>query len=268
MTVRSLAVLLAFLLCGVSCAKNPQATEQLVTFTRPDLPDYVITSAWQIHAEQEIRRDYLVDKLKIEEKLALRIVRHVEQESGNYDLNPSRLLALIVVESGADPNVVSHKGAVGLMQILPDTGRYIAQNLGESWKGPKSLQAVETNISFGAWYYRYLLEKFHGDIQSALAAYNWGPGTISKRLRQGQGLPRVYPGKVKTVREELEEVLLHEHRTRFWGGFDSFVHRTRGCYDSGRTAPECGIDWVPIPDGESLLTSYRRGIFSVDPGIH
>lgn len=106
------------------------------------------------------------------------------------------LMGVIMVESDGDPGVVSHAGAIGLMQIMPSTGEDIARELGEKWTGPEMLYDAETNIRYGSYYLNQLFERFEGNQQAAIAAYNWGPNHISRRIAKGSTLPKVYPGKV------------------------------------------------------------------------
>lgn len=91
-----------------------------------------------------------------------------------HHLDPAWVAAVIRCESRFRPRVVSPAGAVGLMQIMPDTGRWIAEQL--SWPDPSAieLQDVETNITLGTWYLRYLLDRFE-TADAALMAYNAGP---------------------------------------------------------------------------------------------
>ncbi|MCK5827165.1 lytic transglycosylase domain-containing protein [Candidatus Bipolaricaulota bacterium] len=96
------------------------------------------------------------------------------QWSATYYLDPAWVASVIRCESGFRPLIVSPAGAIGLMQIMPETGKWIAEQL--SWPDPSSiqLQDVETNITLGTWYLRYLLDRFHtADV--ALMAYNAGP---------------------------------------------------------------------------------------------
>ena len=111
-------------------------------------------------------------------------------------LNFWLLMGVIEVESGGDPGVISKAGAIGLMQIMPSTGQDIARELGEEWIGPEILYDPETNIRYGAYYLNKLFERFEGNQHAAIAAYNWGPNHISRRIARGSTLPKVYPGKV------------------------------------------------------------------------
>ena len=98
------------------------------------------------------------------------------QEAGEeYQIDPALLKAIAKVESNFNPRVVSHKGAVGVMQLLPSTARLV---------GARNLFDPHENIKAAARYLRYLLEEFQ-DLEKALAAYNAGPDTV----RKYQGIP-------------------------------------------------------------------------------
>jgi len=88
-----------------------------------------------------------------------------------FGLPPALLKAVAQVESGLNPRAVSSAGAQGLMQLMPAT----ASSLGVR----NALDPAE-NIYAGARYLRSLLDRFHGDIRLALAAYNAGPGAVAK----------------------------------------------------------------------------------------
>lgn len=95
----------------------------------------------------------------------------IRETSAKYGLDPCLVQALIEIESGGNPAAVSPKGAQGLMQIMPGT----AQDL----KLKDSFDAAR-NIEAGTRYLRQLLDRFNGDVKLALAAYNAGPGTVSR----------------------------------------------------------------------------------------
>ena len=97
------------------------------------------------------------------------------QEAGAEDgVEPALVAAVIRTESGFDPNVESSKGAYGLMQIQPETARFISDRSGITgdYRGPK------TNIRMGTWYLNYLQNRYQGDEKLALAAYNSGEGQV------------------------------------------------------------------------------------------
>ena len=92
--------------------------------------------------------------------------------AGNkYNLSPDLLKAVANVESGFRPDVVSGAGAIGIMQLMPGTAKYL---------GVTDAFDPEQNIMGGAKYLREMLDRFDGNIEFALAAYNAGPGAVAK----------------------------------------------------------------------------------------
>jgi soluble lytic murein transglycosylase-like protein len=102
----------------------------------------------------------------------------IEQNAREYGLDAALLKAMVAVESGYDPAAVSDKGAVGLLQVLPETGaRYgIAADARRSVA--QKLLEPGVNLRVGARYLRDLLAMFAGDRTLALAAYNAGEQAV------------------------------------------------------------------------------------------
>ncbi len=98
-------------------------------------------------------------------------------------------ISLIRQESCFMDRVVSFAGAVGLMQVMPETGREIAENLGDKNYSPDSLKNPEFNIRYGTYYLYKMFEKFGGNICCALASYNAGPHRVEKWLKENPGKP-------------------------------------------------------------------------------
>ena len=111
------------------------------------------------------------------------VVGHAE----NYDLEPHLLAAVIYQESKFDADAVSSSGAVGLMQLLPETAQGIADRTGGSGWHERDLVDPELNIRYGSWYLRHLLDKY-GDEELALAAYNAGQANVDRWREQGVGI--------------------------------------------------------------------------------
>ncbi|NLM41641.1 MAG: lytic transglycosylase domain-containing protein [Firmicutes bacterium] len=93
------------------------------------------------------------------------------------------IAAVIHVESGFSPGVVSKKGAVGLMQIMPETAAWVGTRLGKRIS-QEDLYNPQVNIELGTYYLRYLLDRFRTE-QAALAAYNGGPANVARWLEEG-----------------------------------------------------------------------------------
>ena len=117
-----------------------------------------------------------------------------------YSLSPKMILAVIATESAFDPYAVSPKGAVGLMQIMPSTGQYLATELGFGWEGAERLTDPWLNIECGAYYLKALMRRF-GSIETALVAYNYGPTKIAGRIETGDFSPSAYSYPRKVLRE-------------------------------------------------------------------
>jgi soluble lytic murein transglycosylase len=103
----------------------------------------------------------------------------------NYDLDPALLAAVIYRESKFDANAKSSSGAIGLMQLLPDTAKGIALHTGGSQFEVADLWDPEINVRYGAFYLRRLLNKY-GNVRLALAAYNAGQANVDDWLANGE----------------------------------------------------------------------------------
>jgi soluble lytic murein transglycosylase-like protein len=118
--------------------------------------------------------------LPLRERVAL--AHTIVREARAQGLDPDLVLAVIEVESGGYHLAVSSVGALGLMQI---------RKLGIAWHGDDTLFDPTTNVKLGTAYLRELADRY-GDVSIALAAYNWGPGRIDRRLRRGANVPSRY----------------------------------------------------------------------------
>jgi soluble lytic murein transglycosylase len=109
----------------------------------------------------------------------------VPTAAAQYGLNPLLVTALIRQESRFQPEIVSSAGAVGLMQVLPETGDWIAQKL---QRPPFQLRQPEENLRAGTWFLQYTDGLFHQNALLAVASYNAGPGNVDEWLkREGEG---------------------------------------------------------------------------------
>lgn len=103
--------------------------------------------------------------------------RMVEVAAAAANISPTLLAALVWQESRWDPQAVSPKGAIGLAQLMPGTAR----DLGVDPRNPMA------NLIGGARYLRQMLNRFGGNVENALAAYNAGP----KRVQDARGIPAI-----------------------------------------------------------------------------
>ena len=105
-------------------------------------------------------------------------------ESKKYGYDPLLLTSVIIIESSFNNWARSNRGAHGLMQIRPTTGRELAAEVRVQWQGTPSLYDPETNITLGAYYLNKLFLRF-GDLGLALEAYNHGPSRLKGYLEKG-----------------------------------------------------------------------------------
>jgi soluble lytic murein transglycosylase len=124
----------------------------------------------------------------------------VRGHARNYDLDPALLAAVIYRESKFDAGAHSSSGAIGLMQLLPETAKGIALHTGGSRFVISDLYNPEINVRYGAFYLRRLLTKY-GDMKLALAAYNAGQANVDSWRAEGKGI--VFP----ETREYVDSVL-------------------------------------------------------------
>ena len=135
----------------------------------------------------------------------LRYEQIVRGHARNYHLDPALLAAVIDQESKFHADARSSTGAIGLMQLQPDTAKGIALRTGGSRFRVSDLYDPEINVRYGAWYLRHLLDKY-GDERTALTAYNAGQRNVDTWLRERVGIQfpetRAYVDRV----EHLERI--------------------------------------------------------------
>lgn len=127
--------------------------------------------------------------------------RSISRAAARHGVDPLLVAAIVAVESRFDPNATSHRGAVGLMQILPATAGPVAD---------EGLADPQVNLDAGVAYLGWLLASFDGDLELALAAYNAGPTSV----RRHGGVPpfaetEEYVEKVLRVYVELNRAAWH-----------------------------------------------------------
>lgn len=111
--------------------------------------------------------------------LPLRHEDIIRQQAADKGIRPELIAGVIYAESKFTDQT-SSAGAKGLMQITPDTAKYIARLSGGTSFELSDLSTPQVNISYGAYYLRYLLKRYGGNEVLALAAYNAGEGNVDR----------------------------------------------------------------------------------------
>ncbi len=121
----------------------------------------------------------------------LRFLSEIRRAAMSHDLPIPLIVAMVAVESRGQPHVVSLAGARGLLQVMPATGRDLGLE-------PDALFHPGQNIEAGSRYMRMMLDRYDGHIDSALGAYNWGPGNMDG----GRAPPRETRQYIRDVRHQ------------------------------------------------------------------
>jgi soluble lytic murein transglycosylase len=132
----------------------------------------------------------------------LRYEETIRDVSAKHDLEPTFVAAVVYAESRFRPEARSHQRAYGLMQLLPETARFIQERSGIEG----NFRDPTVNLRMGAWYLDYLDGRYMGDERLVLAAYNSGEGRVDawisdKGFDVGEDIP------FKETRDYVENVL-------------------------------------------------------------
>jgi len=132
----------------------------------------------------------------------------IRQQAHDKDLDPALIAGVIFAESHFRDQT-SHAGAKGLMQLMPDTADFIAQRSGGTAFEQQDLATPQVNIAYGAYYLRYLLDRYDQKEAPAVAAYNAGHGNVDRWVRAAGGADRFELGDIRfpETRAYVENVL-------------------------------------------------------------
>ena len=106
----------------------------------------------------------------------------LQREATRHALDVELVKAIVAAESGFNARAVSPAGALGLMQVMPDTARMLGLQGDAKQTVEQKLTDPETNVRLGTRYLRQLLAQFRGRADLAVAAYNAGPGAVRRRM--------------------------------------------------------------------------------------
>lgn len=161
------------------------------TYTVNHLPDPAVPAAAAIAHEWgwHDRVIFALGKVKAYDDLDFRFpipyASWVSESAARYNVEPAILYSIMRAESAFFDQARSTAGAVGLMQVLPSTGRLVAKDLGLPLAADVKLYDPKTNIALGSRYLHQMLARFNGNLAMSAAAYNAGPGKVESWRPQG-----------------------------------------------------------------------------------
>ena len=169
-----------------------QAYRANVAAGREPLPPTPASPQSQLH---EITEDVSVESSEVVQTSRTRTDASwldpiINKASRKYGVDVGLIKAVIKAESDFNPQAVSHAGARGLMQLMPATARSLGVN--DSFD-------PEQNVMGGTRFLKDMLQRYNGNVDAALAAYNWGPGNVDKRPDHLPRETREYLARVKQL---------------------------------------------------------------------
>lgn len=148
----------------------------------------------------------------------------IKYYTSEFGTNPYLVLSVIKVETSFNADKISSAGAMGLMQLMPNTANWIIEEGDFSEFTEAEIMEPDVNIALGSWYLSYIYERFDGNVYVTIAAYNAGPGNVTKWLNDG-----VWDGTVENIdqipigetRHYIQRVLHYYNRYK-WVYEDQF----------------------------------------------
>ena len=152
-----------------------------------------------------------VEASRLPERQQRRLAMAIVREARRNKVDPMLVVAVIRCESSFNNYAVSHVGAMGLMQVMPDTGSYLADRAGFKLQRHTNLFDSELNVELGTAYLADLIERF-GSPERALVAYNAGPGLAKKILAKRDKRERFMAGYPAKVMKEFRRLKAQQAR--------------------------------------------------------
>ncbi len=169
-------------------ATDPADTDAALAGTR-DL-DEEVGDYWSDAAETVIRGQ-TIEGATVRWGISTELAKKIYDAATRNDIEPDVAYGLVFVESTFREQAVSHVGARGLAQVMPRTARWLDPTV-----NTRDLFDPEVNLDLGFRYLRQMIDKYDGNVENALTAYNRGPGTVDRILRRGGNPDNGYAGKV------------------------------------------------------------------------
>lgn len=151
----------------------------------------------------------------------------IREQAARNDLEPALVAAVVYRESGFVPDSRSDEGAVGLMQLLPSTARFVTTLPRRPSPAPDALEDPQVNIAYGSRYLRYLVDRYD-DVRLALVAYNAGESNLSEWIAAARA-----EGRTLRVPEDIP----FDETRAFVRGVEEALEIYRSAYRDRLAAP-------------------------------
>lgn len=142
-------------------------------------------------AEEDAVRSHTIEGALTRWDIDRDLAEKIYDYATKHDIEPDVAYGLVFTESTFRDRAVSHVGARGLTQLMPRTAKWL-----EPGVTTRDLYDPDVNLDLGFRYLRQLIDKYEGDVENALTAYNRGPGTVDRILDRGGNPDNGYAGKV------------------------------------------------------------------------
>jgi soluble lytic murein transglycosylase-like protein len=198
------------------------------------------------------KRDALDNAGGMRQRLVRAVLQHpsvptveplIRQAATRHGVDPALVKAVIAAESGFNPQAVSPKGAIGLMQVIPDTGARYGVTGDARRTAAQKLADPKTNIATGVRYLSDLLRMFSGNLELVLAAYNAGEGAVQKH---GNDIPP-YAETQNYVKTVLQFYRYYNPMAAVPGLMNVSAHGVMATRKPGRTGRPARIELVLDP---------------------
>jgi soluble lytic murein transglycosylase-like protein len=189
-------------LAMISRAELDSEAERRSAAAEAAVPDEVLR-AWS-ERMMERERELVVASFAREFRIPVNLATNIYEAAVEEEITPKVAFGLVKAESSFRTAAVSPVGAVGLTQLLPSTANWLVPGTTR-----RDLMNTDTNLRVGFKYLRYLIDKYDGDQELALTAYNRGPGTVNGLLRRGADPDNGYAEKVLTGQSEKHVRLMN-----------------------------------------------------------
>lgn len=142
-------------------------------------------------SEEDVVRSHTIEGAMTRWSIDGELAEKIYDYATKHDIEPDMAYGLVFTESTFRERAVSHVGARGLTQLMPKTAKWLEPGVSN-----RDLFNPDTNLDIGFRYLRQLIDKYDGNVENALTAYNRGPGTVDRILDRGGNPDNGYAGKV------------------------------------------------------------------------